>query len=180
MERLRDYDVLFSGLKSGNHEFDFEIKPTFFDIYDDAVQEFRNAKGNAHVRLEKQNTFLKFFISVSVLVELDCDVCNEAFDYLIQNELNLLVNFAHEYDNSNDDVINIPFGENAFNVAQFIYEAVVLSVPMKKISPQYEKNKNDFENLLEHYAPKTSNQEETNHNPSIDPRWIALNNLKNK
>jgi len=173
MDKLRNYDVSFSGLKNGKHEFRFEIDKTFFQLFD-TEQEFTNPRIEVHVSLDKHTTFLEFEIKIKGLVELVCDITNENFDYPIENEIKILVNFGEEYDDSNEDVITIPSTEHAFNVAHLIYENVMLSIPMKKISPNV--SDKDLE-ILDQFSPKDIEENEEEEHES-DPRWDALRKLK--
>lgn len=173
MDKLRNYDVSFSGLKNGKHEFKFEIDKTFFQLFD-TEQEFTNPRIAVNVLLDKHTTFLEFEIKIKGLVELVCDITNEDFDYPIENEIKILVNFGEEYDDSNEDVITIPTGEHAFNVAHLIYENVMLSIPMKKISP----NVSDEDmKILDQFSPKDIEETEEKEHES-DPRWDALRKLR--
>ena len=173
MDKLRNYDVSFSGLKNGRHEFKFEIDKTFFQLFD-TEQEFTNPRIEVNVSLDKHTTFLEFEIKIKGLVELVCDITNENFDYPIGNEIKILVNFGEEYDDSNEDVITIPTGEHAFNVAHLIYENVMLSIPMKKISP----NVSDEDlKILDQFSPKDIEVAEEEEHES-DPRWDALKKLR--
>lgn len=173
MDKLRNYDVSFSGLKNGKHEFKFEINETFFQLFD-TEQEFTNPRIGVNVSLDKHTTFLEFEIKIKGLVELVCDITNEDFDYPIENEIKILVNFGEEYDDSNEDVITIPTGEHAFNVAHLIYENVMLSIPMKKISP----NVSDEDmKILDQFSPKDIEVAEEEEHES-DPRWDALRKLR--
>ncbi|MDQ0783378.1 uncharacterized metal-binding protein YceD (DUF177 family) [Chryseobacterium sp. W4I1] len=173
MDKLRNYDVSFSGLKNGKHTFKFEIEKAFFQLFD-TEQEFTNPKIIADVFLEKHTTFLEFEIKVHGTVELICDLTNDEFDYPIENEIRILVNFGEEYDDSNEDVITIPTSDHAFNVAQLIYENVQLSIPMKKISPNI--SDDDLE-ILNKFSPKDIEEAEEEKHDS-DPRWEALKKLK--
>ncbi|KMQ62756.1 DNA-binding protein [Chryseobacterium sp. BLS98] len=173
MDKLRNYDVSFSGLKNGKHVFKFEIDKTFFQLFD-TEQEFTNPKITADVFLEKHTTFLEFEIKVHGTVVLVCDITNDEFDYPIENEIKILVNFGEEYDDSNEDVITIPASDHAFNVAQLIYENVQLSIPMKKISPNV--SDEDLE-ILSRFSPKDIEESEEEEHDS-DPRWDALRKLK--
>lgn len=56
MDKLRNYDVSFSGLKNGKHEFKFEIDKTFFQLFD-TEQEFTNPRIEVNVLLDKHTTF---------------------------------------------------------------------------------------------------------------------------
>ena len=104
-----------------------------------------------------------------------CDISNKNFSYNIEHKINFLVKFGEEYDDSNEEIITIPHHYHEFNIAQIIYEAVVLSIPMKKLSPEILEN-NEYQILIDKYSPKI--EEEKNEIDEIDPRWAALNKLK--
>ncbi|KPH12287.1 DUF177 domain-containing protein [Chryseobacterium sp. ERMR1:04] len=175
MDKLRNYDVSFSGLKTGKHQFKFEIDKTFFQLFD-TEQEFTNPKISVDVLLEKHTTFLEFEIESYGNVELVCDITNDDFTYPIENDIRVLVKFGEEYDDSEEDVITIPTNDHAFNVAQLIYENVILSIPMKKVSPNI--SEEDLE-ILERFSP-TETEEAEEKEPESDPRWEALRKLKDK
>ncbi|AZA62229.1 YceD family protein [Chryseobacterium indoltheticum] len=173
MDKLRNYDVSFSGLKTGKHEFKFEIDKEFFQLFD-TDQEFTDPKIAVDVLLDKHTTFLEFEIKVKGTVELVCDITNEDFTYPIENQIGILGKFGEEYDDSEEDVITIPANDHAFNISQLIYENVALSIPMKKVSPHV--SDEDLE-ILEKFSPKEIEEEQEE---KSDPRWDALKNLKNK
>jgi hypothetical protein len=50
MDRFRNYDIAFSGLKTGKHDFKFEINQEFFDLFE-TEQEFFNPKIDVDVHL---------------------------------------------------------------------------------------------------------------------------------
>ena len=170
MDKFRNYDIEFSGLKNGKHEFRFEIDKKFFQLFD-TEQEFTEPKIVAEILMDKHTTFLEFKIKTSGTVNLVCDITNENFEHPIEHEIEVLVNFGEEYDDSNVDVVTIPKTDHAFNASQLIYEDVMLSIPMKKVSPNI--SDEDFE-ILEKFSPKDAVEEE----PEIDPRWEALKKLK--
>ncbi len=170
MDKFRNYDIVFSGLKNGKHEFRFEIDKAFFELFD-TEQEFTNPKIVAEILMDRHATFLELWIKTEGTVELVCDLTNEDFTHPVTNELKVLVKFGEEYDDSDEDVITIPITDHAFNAAQLIYENVMLSVPMKKISPNI--SDKDLE-ILNQFSPKEEVQEE----PVTDPRWEALKKLK--
>ena len=172
MDKFRNYDVAFTGLKNGKHEFKFEVEQSFFDLFE-TEQEFTNAHINVDVALEKHTTFLDLEVTISGKVDLICDITAEEFSHPINNSIKILVKFGEEYDDSNEEIITIPHGDSAFNIAQIIYEAVMLSIPMKKISPNV--NDEDIE-LIEKFSPKI----EENKEHEVDPRWEALKKFKDK
>ena len=177
MDRLKNYDIEFVGLKPGRHEFRFEAEEAFFQLFD-TEREFTNPHIVADVVLEKHSTFMEFTIKSSGTIELVCDITIENFDYPIENEIKVLVKTGEDYDDSNEEVITIPHQWHAFNVAQLIYEDVMLSVPMKKISPNV--SEEDLE-LLEKFSPGVGPEEDLEEkDEEPDPRWDALKKLKDK
>lgn len=175
MDKLRNYEVGFSGLKEGKHNFQFEIGTSFFELFD-TEQEFSNPIIKADILLDKHSTFLEFWIKIFGTVDLVCDISNEIFQNPIENDTKFLVKFGEEYDDSNEEVITIPQHEHAFNVAQIIYELVTLSIPMKKLSPNL--SQKDLE-ILEKFSPQEIEEKEEQ-KEEIDPRWEALRQFKNK
>lgn len=176
MDRLKNYDIEFAGLKNGKHEFKFEIREEFFQLFD-IEREFTNPKISVEVLMEKHTTFLEFLIKTSGTVELVCDITTESFHQPIENSIKVLVKFGEEYDDSHEEVITIPHNDHAFNIAQLIYEDVALSVPMKKVSPNV--TKEDLE-LLERFSPQEKEEIIEDDPEDIDPRWAALKKLKDK
>ena len=175
MDKFRNYEVVFSGLKNGKHKFQFEIDKAFFELFE-TEQEFTNPRITADILMDKHTTFLEFWIKTHGLVTLECDISGEAFDHPIENEIKVLVKFGEEYDDSDEEVITIPATDHAFNVAQLIYEDVVLSIPMKKISPNVDED--DLE-MLNKYSPKDNEEDSEEENTDgVDPRWEALKKLK--
>lgn len=174
MDKLRNYELSFSGLKNGKHEFQFEIEKEFFQLFD-IEQEFTNPHIIAEILLEKHSTFLEFLVTTKGNVDLVCDITNETFQQFVENEVKVLVKFGESYDDSNEEVITIPMESHAFNVSQLIYENIILSIPMKKISPNV--SDEDIE-ALERFSPKLEEELEDEEHES-DPRWDALKNLKN-
>ena len=181
MDKIRNYNIAFTGLKNGKHDFIFNVKQEFFQLFD-AEQEFDNANLEVNVFLDKHTTFLEFKVHVTGTVQLTCDISNEEFDHPIDNKIEVLVKFGEEYDDSNEEVITIPQQDSDFNVAQIIFEAVVLAIPMKKLSPNL--SEEDLE-LLDQFSPHETEEEiqetaEEEEEKEVDPRWAALNKLKNK
>lgn len=176
MDKLRNYDVSFSGLKNGKHIFHFETDHAFFQLFD-TEQEFSDPKISVEVLLDKHTTFLEFYIKTKGDVELVCDITSQPFRHPIENEIKVLVKFGEEYDDSDEEVIQIPMQDHAFNIAQLIYEDVVLSIPMKKISPDV--SDEDLE-ILERFSPESKRKIEEEKTQDSDPRWDALRKLKDK
>src|SRR5690606_29106156 len=133
MKKLKDFDIPFVGLKQGKHQFDFEIKTAFFDAFE--YEDFNEADIKVSLELDKKSTFLELTFEAQGYVNVNCDVCNEKYDQEVKGKLHLVVKFGEQFNDENEDILIIPYGEHQVNVAQFIYEMIVLSVPLKRIHP---------------------------------------------
>ena len=120
---------------------------------------------------------LQFNIQGSTV--LPCDISNELFSQPITNDLFLVVKFGEFFNDEDDEILILPHGSHKFNVAQYIYEGIVLAVPAKRIHPGIEDGSlsSDALERLEALSPGQSNEEESN--KAIDPRWDKLKKLKN-
>jgi uncharacterized metal-binding protein YceD (DUF177 family) len=52
-----------------------------------------------------------------------------------QGKMNLIVRFGEEFNDDNEELLILPFGEFEINVSQYIYEMIVLSVPLRRVHP---------------------------------------------
>ena len=105
-------------------------------------------------------------------VRVKCDLTNEPYDQAIDNNIDLVVKFGNEFNNENDEILIIPHGEHKVNLAQYIYELTVLSVPAKRIHPGVIDGslKSEILNILEDLKPKENKK-------TADPRWEKLKKI---
>lgn len=184
MNDLKDYDISFVGLKDGSHQFEYVIDNAFFEFFE--YEDFNSSKVNVQLDFLKKPTMFELLFNVSGEVEVACDVTNELFFQSVENQLNLIVKFGDEFNNENEELLVIPHGEFKLNVAQFIYEAIVLAVPIKKVHPGVEDGTLESEVLerLKEYELSDGVEEIKNvEEVEIDPRWDKLKNIlkeKNK
>ncbi|WP_340199388.1 YceD family protein [Ascidiimonas sp. W6] len=173
MKKLKEFDIPFVGLKQGKHQFNYHIDNEFFEGFD--YNEFNEANLTIKVSLDKKSTFLELFFEADGFVNVPCDSTSEPYNQPIKAVLELVVKFGEEYNNEKEDLLIIPHGEFQINVAQYIYEMVILAVPAKRIHPGIEDGTLDSDILkrLEELTPK---EEKKNENET-DPRWDSLKKL---
>lgn len=173
MKVLKDYTIQFVGLKEGEHSFDYSIDNTFFKNFE--FEEFNNVNVKIDLKLIKKSTLLELFFNAKGFVNINCDLTNEPYNQDIEDQFKLVVKFGSEYNDENEDILIIPHGEYEVNVAQYIYELIVLAVPVKRVHPGIEDGtlKSEILSKLEELSPKEGTEDKTSED--IDPRW---NNLK--
>ena len=169
----KEFFIPFSGLKLGKHEFEYEIDNTFFESF--GYQEFNGAQIKVTAILNKINNMMELELDSEGNVNVDCDVTGEAFDQSIASELKLVIKFGETYDDENDEILILPHGEYQFNIAQYVYEMLVLAVPQKRVHPGVLDGslQSDVLDKLEELQPKEKKESSEN----IDPRWDDLKKL---
>jgi len=175
MKKLKEFIIQFVGLKQGEHNFEYKIENKFFNHFE--YDEFNDANLDVKVVLNKKTTLLELHFIVYGTVNINCDLTNEPFDQVIENDFNLVVKFGDEYNDENEEILIIPHSEYEVDIAQFIYELIVLSVPFKRVHPGVIDGSLNSEILskLEELSPKSL--EEKTDNEDIDPRWNTLKKL---
>jgi uncharacterized metal-binding protein YceD (DUF177 family) len=174
MNNLKAYLIPFLGLKIGKHQFDYQVDNTFFAHFD--YDEFNNASVKVNIILEKKSTLLELEIKHKGTVNVPCDVSGEEFDLAIKGNLKLVVKFGDAFNDENEELLIIPHGEFQINVAQYIYESIVLSVPLRRIHPGVKDGSlTEVIEKLESLAPKENKESEQKN--EIDPRWENLKKL---
>ena len=172
MRDLKDYNIQFVGLKEGKHQFDFSIENRFFETFN--YSEFNNSSIEVLLTFVKKSTLFELNFIAKGTVEVPCDVTNELYNQEIESELPLVVKFGEEFNDENEEILIIPHSEYQLNVAQFIYEMIVLAVPLKRIHPKVADGTMESEALekLEELKIKESKTV-----ADTDPRWDKLKSL---
>lgn len=176
MKVTNEFLIPFVGLKLGKHQFDFQINKKFFDNFD--YHEYEDCDIKVTVVLEKKSTMLELSFKHKGTVNVPCDLTNEMFDLPIKAKLKLIVNFGEEFNNDNEELLILPHGEFQVDVSQYIYEMIVLSVPLKRIHPGIKDGTLKTETLdkLTELSVKEK-KKESKKEEEIDPRWDKLKQL---
>lgn len=172
MRELKDYNIQFVGLKEGKHQFDYSIDNKFFETFN--YDEFNDSSIKVSLYFVKKSTLFELNFITEGTVEVPCDVTNELYNQEIDSEMPLVIKFGPEYNNDNEEILILPHEAYEFNVAQFIYEMIVLAVPNKRVHPKVIDGTMESEalNKLKELEIK---EEKTVEN--TDPRWDKLKNL---
>ena len=172
---MKEFTIPFVGLKIGKHNFEYNVKQAFFEYFE--YEDFNDVNVKVDVVLEKKTTLLELHFKISGFVNVNCDLTNEPYNQTIENDFDLVVKFGDEYNDENVDILIIPHGTYEVNIQQYVYELIVLSVPIKRIHPGVEDGTLDSEilNKLEELSPKLKDKKDKEE--ETDPRWNTLKKL---
>ena len=176
MKQLNEYLISFVGLKLGKHQFEYQISNAFFENFE--YTEFENSNIKVNVVLEKKSTMLELNFKHKGTVNVSCDLTNEMFDQPIKGKIKLIVSFGEEFNNDNDELLILQHGEHQIDISQYVYEMIVLSVPLKRVHPGIKDGSlktpalDKLNELTVKEKKKIIIQEE-----DTDPRWDKLKKL---
>tara|TARA_B100001287_G_C22675330_1_gene527349 strand:- start:1523 stop:2053 length:531 start_codon:yes stop_codon:yes gene_type:complete len=165
--KTKDFDIAFIGLSNGAHVFEFNLDDSFFELF--KYDEYSQLRGKVTMEMVKSETVLDLSLNFSGSIQAPCDVTNEPFEQALNNAFGIQVNFGDSYNDENEELLVLPHGEHQFNIAQMVYELVVLSIPAKLYGP-------NAGNGIEDYLKNEDEETETD----TDPRWDQLKDLLNK
>jgi uncharacterized protein len=166
--------IPISGLKSGYHFYDFEIDKEFFENIGES--EIREGELTVIVEAEKKSSHIDLIIKISGRVSISCDRCLETFFMPIECENRLLIKFGKSRNDSDPDILILPFDEHELELDQYLYEFIYLALPIQRIHPDDANGKSTCDpDMLKKLAQCIVNEEENKN----DPRWEELKKLMN-
>lgn len=168
------YGINIIGLSNKEHQFQFEIGDEFFRKYGTNI--VSQGKFLADLLLTKHETFIEVSFEIKGTTSLICDRSLEPFDFPIERKDNIVFKYGDEFQEVTDEIIIIPRDAATLELGQYIYEFILLGVPLKKLHPKFQDEPDDNTEGKIVYSSGTS--EEKKEEEDIDPRWNILKKLK--
>jgi uncharacterized protein len=171
---LSKYDINIYGLEEKNHEYTFDGDDSFFGEFEQDIVEGGNF--SVDVILEKTSSFIRLTLDLKSKLRLLCDRSLEVFEEDFNSQEKHIFKFGSTSEEISDEIEVIPYGTPKINIAQLLFEYILLQVPVKKLHPRFRDNEGEEGTMV--YTDPNFEQEEKEE--KLDPRWAALINLKNK
>lgn len=175
------YKIRFTSLEDGIHIFNYTIGKEFFEHIE--YSEIKNAELVVSLSLEKKSTMMILNFEISGKAEVMCDRCTDNFFIDLNIEDELIYRFGDE-DLGDEKIIVIYPNEIEIDIKHPIYEFMILALPSRRLHETKKDCNQDMLKEMTNYllVEEEDSKEVKNNNDSeeIDPRWSALNKLKNK
>ena len=177
---LLKYWIEFIGLENRVHDFQYIIDDRFFKNFDGS--EIKKGSLSCLLHLNKTDNFIDLDFNITGSVELICDRSLDVFEHVLDIKKHMLLKYGEENKEIDDEIEIISRNRQGINIAQYIYEFIAISIPMKKLHPRYSEVENmpQENELLYSSSPDDIKDSQENEENIIDPRWEALRKLKNK
>ena len=191
MGKFTAFKLPLKSLGVGTHEFEYHLDKQFFVDMESA--DVRDADLDVHLDVQYNGDFYTLDFTIEGDAVVLCDRCLDDLTFPIDVDYHIVVKYGEDYNDDNDEVLEIPESDNTLNVAYMLYDTVVLAIPMKHVHPQGECNRQMSAMLKKHQALNinedadfdgdfvddydNSDSEASAGSEVIDPRWAALKKL---
>ena len=188
MSKFELYNVVLKDINNETRLIEFELDEAYFKKIDSPEVQKGNVKAKISVQ-KKLTTFeLQFLLDGSITIP--CDRCLDDMVQPIHYKEKLQVKFGDKFAEE-DEIVIVPELEGAINVAWFLYEFIVLNIPMKHVHVTGECNKTMVVKLKKHIARQKDDSDDgdssalefdedddfTPDEVQTDPRWDNLQNI---
>jgi len=173
VEKLSLYAIAFKGLKEGKHEFDYQIGPSFFELFENSLID--QADIQVRITLEKRSSYMSLALVLKGTVRLTCDRCLELYDQPVKHNAVLIVKSGEGNNEDEDEVIWLHPEDYQLNVAQIIYEYSCLSIPLRHVHPSGKEGQHGCNPEM----LRKINEYRVSAAAENDGRWDQLKNLLN-
>ncbi|MBQ9646409.1 MAG: DUF177 domain-containing protein [Prevotella sp.] len=155
-----------------------DVTPLEWELDDQFFQSLEGAqlqRGSLHVSgsIRKAIGFYELTLHTAGTVQVACDRCLDPMDQPVEADLRLIVKLGTEY-TEDDDIVVVAETDPVLSTAWFIYESVVLAIPIQHVHQLGGCNDAMMRVLTEHSAARSSDADAREN----DPRWDALKGLK--
>jgi len=187
MSKFEPYNIKLKDLKNPTEVFEYDITDDFFKKIDSPEHEVEKGRVKAKVTVVKKEKIFEMNFEIDGTVLVPCNRCLDDMEIPVNYKEKLKVKFGQSFSEENETVI-VPESEGAINIAWFLYEFIVVSIPIKHVHAPGECNKTMVSKLKRHIAHhKDADDDEpdiefdddelVDEDIPIDPRWDALQNF---
>ena len=176
MKHSREFEIAWMGLKPGPHTYIYDIDDRF--MREREVDEpFTNWNAQVTLLFDKHESFFMCHFDIDGKVTVPCDRCGDDFAITLWDEFDLVIKLTGDDAGTiedEDDVVFIPRSETVIDISKWIYEFMMLSVPLQHIHPDNADGTSGCNPLALNLLDQLTDHGE----PTTNPLWKGLEALK--
>jgi uncharacterized metal-binding protein YceD (DUF177 family) len=190
MSKFEQYNIVLKDIVDETRLYEFDLDNAYFKKIDSPEVQIGNIKAKVSVQ-KKMNTYdLKF--ELNGIVNIPCDRCLDNMEQPIQYKEKLQVKFGDKF-SEEDEIVIVPESDGGINIAWFLYEFIVLNIPIKHVHATGECNKTMVSKLKKHITRQKNDDDDDDDDSTAldfeseddfsisdnqtDPRWDSLQNI---
>ena len=171
MFSLEPLKIDLNNLEEGKSSFCLELSDEYFEAID--APDIRRGHLSVTIDVIRHDDMFEFKFVVFGSVVIPCNICLDDMEQSIDTESKVVVKFGEEY-SEDDELVTVNKDEGVLDVSWFIYEFVVLNIPIRHVHAPGKCNREMMKTLEEHSATRSGVEDVE----MIDPRWKELLKLK--
>jgi uncharacterized metal-binding protein YceD (DUF177 family) len=172
--KSKEYIIEFTKLRKGGNEFTFIINDKFLSDFEGEHPVHSNAE--VKLNLIKTENMYDLSFELTGTIGMNCDVCLDNFDLVLNNSFHLIMKISEVENYSDDEIIYIKPNTLEYDLKQYLYESVLISLPIKKVCSLGNKLCNsEVLKKIEELKAKTVEDPSS----ETDPRWDNLKGIFN-
>lgn len=170
MDALRDHTIAFTGLKDGRHVFQYALDDRFFAVA--RQEEIEGGRIDVEVTLDKTTQMLVASIHIDGTVIMHCDHCNGLMEQPVKGDQRQIFQLeAGDAEEEDEELVYLDPQAHEINLTHYFFECIALHLPARRLHP---------EGQCDPEVDSALGARSVEHEPTPDPRWAALNELKKK
>lgn len=187
MGKLSLYKIPLRSLSEGKHEYKYHLDNGFFSLLDDGTADIKKGDLDVVLSVKKISNTFELNFDIKGTAHVPCDRCLDDIKMEVDTQNRLFVKFGAEYSEESDEVVVIPEEDGEINISWFLYEFILLSIPMKRVHPAGECNKAMTSKMKKYKATSGDDDDladeedddniDDSDNGGSDPRWDALKDI---
>lgn len=156
----------------GSNTFEFVLNDAFFQSIEGSFIQHADVK--VELELVKSETMHDLQFNLHGTVVTTCDNCLDEISLPVENDFQLMMKISETEDYSDDEIVYITKTLLEYDLAQYLYESVVLSIPPRKVCAMAGKTCN------EEVVSKINNFNDDSQDDENNPMWDKLKGIFNK
>jgi len=129
MNVLSHFSIPYKGMGNGIHNLEFDVDDVFLKEFESSHLE--NGKFKVSIEFDKRSDHSVLHFDIEGYTNTSCDRCLEAIKLPMYGEYTLHLKHSEEGDNT-DEIVYIHPETSVLNLASYVYEFVLLSMPIIK------------------------------------------------
>ncbi len=158
-------------MEPGEYRYDFVVEDAFFEHF--AFQDIHHGKVTLSLIIEKELRLMLLLFHFDGNLQLVCDRCLDEYSQPLSGDFRLVVKYGEKKEDISDELVMIPYEDSYLDIGQYVYEFILLMVPMRRI---HRDDEDGHTSCNVEMLKKLNTFEKTGR----DPRWDALKELKIK
>jgi uncharacterized metal-binding protein YceD (DUF177 family) len=143
MKRSMEFELAWQGLKLGEYVFDYQLDSSFLKERGGLPDGIVDIEATVKLKLEKHDSFFELHFDIDGFIITPCDRCGDDFKLSLWDEFDLIIKLsdADKLEELEDeaDIVFVPRSETVIDLGKWLYEFLVLSIPLQRVHPENEK-----------------------------------------